>query len=246
MKIITFNIRNALADDGANGWRYRRGFVYEYLLGSGADVICLQEVVPAVKAELSSALAEVYECVGEGRLAEPKEYDEINLIAYKKSAFRLIEKERFWLSDTPGIAGSKYPTQEHWPRTCTHVALQSENGVYNVFATHLDNVDEVAREKGLNLIISRAEGKDKTLICGDFNEFPENVNKWVNGRFNDCTRNIAATYTEYGKVSQKIDYIFASKDLKRLSQSYADEQIKDGVYISDHFPVIAEIAADGG
>lgn len=94
MKIITFNIRYALAEDGANGWQFRKDFVYDYLLFSNADVICLQEVIPSVKAELSTVLANVYECVGEGRLAETKDYDEINLIAYKRSAFKLIKNFR--------------------------------------------------------------------------------------------------------------------------------------------------------
>lgn len=241
MRIITFNIRNALADDGPNSWRYRKDFVYEYLLRSGADVICLQEVVPAVKTELSKVLGHVYECVGEGRLTEPKEFDEINLIAYKKAALKLIKKEHFWLSDTPDVAGSRYPTQEHWPRTCTRVTLQSRYGIFNVYATHLDNVDEVAREKGLNLIISRAMAGGKAIICGDFNDTPDKVLTWVNGRLNDFTQNISETYTEYGKVSKKIDYILASKDVMQLSKGFCDKQIKNGLYISDHFPVCAEL-----
>ena len=240
MKVITFNIRNALAEDGSNSWRYRKDFVYEYLLMSDADIICLQEVVPAVKAELASALANVYECVGEGRLAETKEYDEINLIAYKKAALKLIKKEHFWLSDTPEVAGSKYSTQEHWPRTCTHVRLQSRYGLLNVFATHLDNVDEIARERGLNLIISRVSGS-KTIICGDFNDTPDKVSNWLGGRLNDLTKNVSETYTEYGKVSKKIDYILASKDVIQLSESFCDKQIKNGLYISDHFPVCADL-----
>ena len=241
MKIITFNIRNALADDGANSWQFRKSFVYEYLLKSDADVVCLQEVVPAVKCELTKVLAGTYECVGEGRLAEPKEYDEINLIAFKKTVFKLTAKEHFWLSDTPDVAGSRYPTQEHWPRTCTHVTLQSDKGTYDIFATHLDNVDAIAREKGLNLIISRAAGCGKTVICGDFNDTPDNVHKWVDGRLEDLTQDLPPTYTEYGKDYKKIDYIFAGKDVVRLSDSLCDEQIKNGLYISDHFPVRAEI-----
>lgn len=241
MKIMTFNIRNALADDGANSWRFRRKFVYDYLLTSDADVICMQEVIPAVKAELSSLLAKSYECVGEGRLAESQEYDEINLIAYKKSVFKLLKKEHFWLSETPLVAGSKYPAQEHWPRTCTYLILQSKYGIYNIFATHLDNVDGSAREKGLNLIISRAPTAGKTLVCGDFNDAPENVYKWVGSRLNDCTAGIKETYTEYGKASGKIDYILASKNIIRLSESFADKQVKDGLYISDHYPVLAEL-----
>ena len=241
MKIITFNIRNALADDGSNSWVFRKSLVYGYLLESNADVICLQEVVPSVKAELIAVLNDVYECVGEGRLAEPKEYDEINLVAYKKSNFELLEKEHFWLSDTPDVAGSKYKTQEHWPRTCTHVTLKGDGGVYDIFATHLDNVDMFAREHGLKLILSRAAQFDKSIVCGDFNDTPDNVHKWVKDKFIDVTDNLVGTYTEYGCTSLKIDYILASKSFRRLSDSACDKQITDGVYISDHFPVWTEL-----
>ena len=241
MKLITFNIRTALAADGANSWQFRRDFVYEYLLRSNADIICLQEVVPAVKKELATLLENAYGCVGEGRLAESKEYDEINLVLYKKSVFELLSHGHFWLSDTPDVAGSRYETQIHWPRTCTHVTLKAENGVYNIFATHLDNEDESAREKGLNLILSRAGGSGKTIICGDFNDTPDHVEKWVGGRFADLTQGLPPTYTEYGNVYKKIDYIFASKAVAQLSKSVCDEQIKDGLYISDHFPVFVEI-----
>lgn len=239
MKVMTFNLRNALVEDGANAWRYRKDFVYGYLSDSDADVICLQEVVPAVKAELSAVLSEVYACVGQGRLAEPKEYDEINLIAYKKSVFDLLHTEHFWLSETPDVAGSRYPTQLHWPRTCTHATLRAESGVYDVFATHLDNVDSAAREKGLKLILSRAKRKDKTIVCGDFNDIPENVAGWIDENFTDVTGNLSATYTEFGKTERKIDYILISKNIVRISPAVCDRQIRDGVYISDHFPVFA-------
>ena len=241
MKLMTFNIRNALAEDGQNAWVFRKEFVYDYLLNSGADVICLQEVVPAVKAGLQKVLGTIYECVGEGRLIESREYDEINLVLYNKAAYELTAKEHFWLSDTPEVAGSKYPTQLHWPRTCTHVALKGQNDTYDIFATHLDNADAAAREKGLKLILSRAGMTGKTIICGDFNDTPENVAKWIDGRFIDLTAELPSTYTEYGNAYQKIDYILASKDIVQLSESICDEQIRGGVYISDHFPVSVEI-----
>ena len=152
MKIITFNLRNALADDGQNSWRYRRDFVVEYLLASDADIICMQEVVPAVKSDLSNTLAGVYEVVGEGRMAEKRDDDEINLVAYKKNEFTLLQKEHFWLSETPEIPGSRFLTQLYWPRTCTHLSLKNKFGVYEIYATHLDNADIMAREHGLELI----------------------------------------------------------------------------------------------
>lgn len=49
MKVMTFNIRNAIADDGENSWKYRKNAVFDYLSKSNAEIICMQEVVPEVK-----------------------------------------------------------------------------------------------------------------------------------------------------------------------------------------------------
>ena len=119
MKVMTFNIRNAIADDGENSWKYRKDAVFDYLSKSNAEIICMQEVVPAVKAELQAVFSDTYSFVGKGRLAEPREDDEINLVAYKKNKLDLKNSSHFWLSDTPQVAGSRYPTQKFWPRTCT-------------------------------------------------------------------------------------------------------------------------------
>lgn len=237
MKIMTFNLRNAIADDGHNSWRFRRTFAIDYMLSSDADVICMQEVVPAVKQELAAALESVYTVVGEGRLAEKRDDDEINLIAYKKTEFTLLNKEHFWLSETPEIAGSKYPTQLYWPRTCTHVCLKNKNAVYEVYATHLDNADPVARERGLELILQKAGKVGKILVCGDMNDEPQNVHKWVKDRLNDLTDGLSDTYNGFGAEYKKIDYIFASDEVKVLTSSVCDVQMRDKMFISDHFPV---------
>lgn len=240
MKIMTFNLRNAIADDGSNSWRYRRDFAVEYLLASNADIICMQEVVPTVKADLADALGSVYDTVGEGRMAEKRDDDEINLVAYKKSEFALLRKEHFWLSETPQAPGSRYPTQLYWPRTCTHVRLKNKNGVYEVYATHLDNADPVARERGLELILQKAGDAGKIFLCGDMNDVPHNVHKWVNGALADLTEEPSYTYNGYGKERSKIDFIFASRAIKKLSDCVCVPEMRGDMYISDHFPLWVE------
>lgn len=241
MKIMTFNLRNAIADDGHNSWRFRRDFAVDYMLASNADIICMQEVVPAVKDDLAVALSNVYGIIGEGRMAEKRDDDEINLVAYKKSEFTLSGKEHFWLSETPQVPGSRYPTQLYWPRTCTHVSLKNKNGVYEVYATHLDNADPIARERGLGLILQKAGTAGKILVCGDMNDEPQNVHKWVEGKLADLTEGLEYTYNGYGKERSKIDFIFASRDVKKLSDCVCVPEIRGDIYISDHFPLFVEV-----
>lgn len=241
MKIMTFNLRYALADDGPNSWRFRNEFATRYMLDSGADVLCMQEVVPAVKEELTRSLGKAYALVGEGRLAEPRADDEINLVAYRKDSVELMAHEHFWLSETPDVPGSRYPTQIHWPRTCTHVRLKMKSGVYELYATHLDNADPVARERGLCEILGRAGTTGKTLVCGDMNDVPKNVHAWVNGRLTDLTDAIPYTYNGFGEETSKIDYILASKDIRVLSPCVCEHKMLGAMYVSDHFPMWIEL-----
>ena len=95
MKVMTFNIRNAIADDGENSWKYRKNAVFDYLSKSNAEIICMQEVVPEVKKEMQAFLSDKYSFVGKGRLAEPREDDEINLVAYNKNKFDLKNSSHF-------------------------------------------------------------------------------------------------------------------------------------------------------
>ena len=240
MKVMTFNIRNAIADDGENSWKYRKNAVFDYLSKSNAEIICMQEVVPEVKKEMQAYLSDKYSFIGKGRLAEPREDDEINLVAYNKNKFDLKNSSHFWLSDTPQIPGSRYPTQKFWPRTCTAADFCGADGAFSLFATHLDNADPVAREKGFALILGRAANKEKVLICGDFNEEPEVVLRWIPKGYGDLSGGLIDTFHGYGKERGKIDYIFGKGGF-RAEKIVCDKTMRSGGFLSDHYPVWAEI-----
>lgn len=240
MKVMTFNIRNAIADDGENSWKYRKDAVFDYLSKSNAEIICMQEVVPEVKKEMQAFLSDKYSFVGKGRLAEPREDDEINLVAYKKNKLDLKNSSHFWLSDTPQVAGSRYPTQKFWPRTCTAADFCGAAGAFSLFATHLDNADPAAREKGLALILGRAANKEKVLLCGDFNEEPETVLQWMPKEYTDLSGGLIDTFHGYGEGRGKIDYIFGKGGF-RAEKIVCDKTMRSGGFLSDHYPVWAEI-----
>ena len=46
VRLLTFNIRYGLADDGDNSWPHRRDLVFGVLRNSSADFIGLQEALP--------------------------------------------------------------------------------------------------------------------------------------------------------------------------------------------------------
>ena len=79
------------------------------------------------------------------------------------------------------------------------------------------------------------------IVLGDFNVEPQGCviqfAKNEMGLF-DATKDIAVTYHEYGKIEEKIDYIFLSQELKsRVGKVETWQDNKDGIYLSDHYPV---------
>ena len=59
------------------------------------------------------------------------------------------------------------------------------------------------------------------------------------------TKEIPSTFHDYGKRGVKIDYIYVTEELKHAflaSDIWADE--REGIYLSDHYPVWAEFELD--
>ena len=90
-----------------------------------------------------------------------------------------------------------------------------------------------------------------TLLCGDFNakpdsrsikELADNGCGYENVRLYNLSEGIGGTYHFYrgGEGSRSIDYIFASKDFQ-LSDFEVIRSSYDGLYPSDHYPLIASL-----
>ena len=62
--------------------------------------------------------------------------------------------------------------------------------------------------------------------------------------YTDTTDNLTTTFHAFGTAKEpfKIDYIFVSSELKdKFATAYAWEDMKNGIYLSDHYPVAVEI-----
>lgn len=256
MTIGTFNIRNAGADDGINIWNNRKGLVIESIMDKSPDIIGFQEALPYVNHFLEENLPQ-YTFVGNGRDVDLQ--GECNCIAYKKEFFELVSLETIWLSDTPYIPGSQFEGSDTCPRICTTVTLRSKinSQLFRVFNTHLDSRFPNIRLKQLSILNEFIEGYEKkgslpTFLTGDLNCIPDS--KEINYVLNHFKLNledistvsqIKNDITFHGYYNDKenkakIDYIFATQNV-RFIKSYVDDTEKDGVYVSDHYPVYAEV-----
>ncbi len=249
MKFVTFNLRCDRPQDGENQFIHRQPLILRVIGREQPDVICFQEVEPHMARWLKKSLPDYY-IIGCGR-GENLDGEQMT-VAFRKEQYQLLEMRTFWLSETPTVPGSRYPDQSSCPRACTDaVLMQEETGrVFRVLNTHLDHVGKSARERGLLQILRHAENAElfphvPMILAGDFNAEPgsgEMRPLYTTPGLTDVTKNIGVTYHGYGKAErpEQIDYIGLKGGLHCTDvRKWTD--VENGVFLSDHYPVCAEI-----
>ena len=258
LTIMTYNIRMDHPRDSLNNWAYRKDVAAQIIKNYNVDIVGTQEVLKNQMADLKERLPE-YEAIGVGR-TDGKSEGEYCALFYKKDKFKEIKSGTFWLSETPEVAGSK-----GWDAACERVAtwafLEDIVTGKRVFAinTHLDHVGKDARINGVTLMMEKAHkiaGNLPVILTGDFNADPESdVIKYVTDEktLNSLkttrdhaleNRGKSSTFHDFGRKPEEtrscIDYIFVSKDTEVLAYEVIDDKL-DGVYLSDHNPVVSKI-----
>lgn len=249
MKFVTYNLRCDRQQDGENRFSCRQPLILRTIAREKPDVICFQEVEPHMAAWLKKNLTDYY-AVGCGR-SEKLDGEQMT-VAFRSDRYQLLEMRTIWLSETPMVPGSRYPDSS-CPRTCTEaVLLEEESGqVFRVLNTHLDHRGKEARERGLQQLLRHAEQAElfpdaPMILAGDFNAEPDSEELRPlreDPSLTDVTKHIGITYHGYGKAEDpsQIDYIVLRGPVRCLDvKKWTDEE--NGVFLSDHYPVCAEIA----
>lgn len=250
IKLFTYNIRTEAAGDGINAFVRRKEFIGVRFPSYEPDIIGFQETQPHMRRWIIDNFPD-YEVCGIGREADL--LGESNIIAFRRGMFDLVKLDTFWLSDTPSVPGSRFSTdQSGCPRICTCVTLRhSESGkVFRHYNTHLDHVGRFAQAQGISLILNRIAKDYSTwalpvILTGDFNVTPDSeVYRSVIG-FRGCgaplvdvTAEVGGTFHGYHPETtmEKIDYIFTNLSCDS-SRSFKADDVENGVYLSDHYPV---------
>ena len=252
--VMSFNVRYDNPGDGVHAWAHRKEHVAAIMLR--ADVVGVQEALMGQVLALDSLLTD-YSWFGVGR-DDGKTLGEFTPVFYRSSAFILLDHGTFWLSETPSVAGSvgwdaALPRIATWGRL-THTASGTTFWIINV---HFDHRGRAAREESAGLLFERAgemAGNEPVIVTGDFNAAPGGVvyNTLTQGRLADTRRVTRAppkgprgTFSGF-TVDQRgmdapIDYVFADRMLAVLSFEVI-ESVLDGLYASDHRPVLVRVA----
>ena len=251
--VMSYNIRYANENDGENSWSNRKDFLTNQIKFYEPDIMGVQEALFNQLEYLDEHLRG-YEYLGVGR--DGGEKGEFSAIFYDTEEFDVLEKNTFWLSETPNEISRGWDAALN--RICTYALFKNEDTrqKFWVFNTHFDHRGEMARRESAKLIISKiAEINDENLpvvLMGDLNLEPETESiQFLSGKMND-SKKVAeevvfgpkGTYNGFNfkePVERRIDYIFTSKnDIDVLKYAVLSDS-QDLKYASDHLPVFVEL-----
>lgn len=247
LKIVTYNLRITV-DDGLNVWKNRASHVIEKIKSEAPDMIGFQELTETSINDLKAQLID-YVFVGCGR--DEQMSGESVMIAYNKNRLDLMSLDLFWFSDTPSKPGSKKEIMT-LARPCNVAIFRDSvtNCLFRVYNTHFDHMQSSIRVQSSEQLLNDLHMREQnislpTLIMGDLNAEPqdEEIKAIVNNEIielNDLTDELEYTFHDYGKMKIKIDYIFATANVNS-SKAIAWTECFDGVYLSDHYPVMVNV-----
>ena len=249
LRVMSFNVRLPIAQDGPNDWPRRRELLAEAIRQTRPDVAGLQEL-KRVQADYLAAQLPDYAWFGRDRRGDGS--DEYMGIFYRRDRLRVVEQGDFWLSDTPDVPGS-ISWGHPYPRMVTWGLFEtvSDGRRFYLLNTHFPYraEDVAARMRGAAAIAGRVAAlpADAPLILmGDFNTAPDSsvyaflTQSLTDARSASDVKGPEATFHAFtGKADGRIDWILARGF--RPVRFHTDDTNSEGRYPSDHFPVIADL-----
>ena len=270
MKIVTFNIRTRWDNDGINSFIHRIGLIYEKINEERPDVLAFQEVTER-HIDVLTKLFPDYAFCGSGRLQDRKgeglytAYLKSRFDLTAERVFWLSDTP-----DVPGSrfnCQSIYPRICVY----TLLSRKDSGEMFGFYNVHLDYLgmpghtappskDEIPlnfdfyniqnpRKLAIERLLLEMQNEvreGEKIILGDFNATADDecLPLLLKAGYVDLTTSVGPTFHNFGKEESlmKIDYIFAKPSLeKRAKKAYLWRDEKNGIYLSDHYPVAVEI-----
>jgi len=173
LRVMTFNIRYGIAEDGDNRWERRRDLVASTIQAFGPDLLGVQEVLAFQADYLKESLPE-YAFHGVGR-DDGKQAGEFAPVLFRRDRFQMLDSGHLWLSPTPSEPGSigwdaALTRMMSWVLLRDRLHASSELLMLN---THFDHRGKQARAESARLIRRHCENSAhdgrSIVLTGDFN-----------------------------------------------------------------------------
>jgi len=252
-KVMTYNIRLALASDKENRWENRKASMVELIKHYQPEIFGIQEGLYRQVHYLDSSLTS-YHYTGVGR-DDGRTEGEYSAIFYDTTKFKLLDHGTFWLSEHPEKVSMGWDAA--YIRICSWGLFEDiQNGKkFRMFNTHFDNEGVVARKEAARLILHKIDSLNQNhlpvILTGDLNSVPDSEPvKILKSKLTDALS--ISIQTPYGPtgtftgfnpdkvIDNRIDYIFVD-GFNVMSYTHIDDRRKDNYFVSDHLPVMAEL-----
>lgn len=252
LNVATYNLRMQTPyDQEDKAWENRKKWAIKIIKKYSFDIIGTQE---GFQNQLQDILtAGVYTYVGVGR-DNGDVKGEHSAIFYRHDKFELLDKGNFWLSETPETPSAGWDATIK--RICSWGKFKDKitGKSFFFFNAHYDHKGTVAREESSKLVLKKIgeiAGEAPVYFTGDLNALPEEaaIKLLAGSKKLWDARNVSSTpgygtegtfhgYNLDGKTTTRIDYIFVSRAIKVLEYGVLNDDIAEGAYSSDHFPVL--------
>ncbi len=247
--VMSYNVY--IAGSGEKSPDNRAPFVAENLRRYMPDSFGLQEADPDWIARVADAMPE-YDYVGVGRNLGGG--GEASPVFYLKDKYEVVDSGTFWLSKNPDSPSRGWDAMMN--RICTYAVLRDvETGfIYAHFNAHFDHIGVIARLESVAVVserIARICNNVPAVFTGDLNDYEgsDMYNRVLETGMKD-TKYIAETtvdkstfhgYSELTEKKEPIDFIFVNSMVCSVESYNVDTTEYNGIYASDHHPVIAEL-----
>lgn len=247
-KVMTYNLRYNNPRDGENAWEERKNDVVALIRHYQPEFLGIQEGLLDQMSYLDQSLPR-YSYVGVGR-DDGQTKGEFAGIFYRHDLWNLYRSQTLWLSETPNQVSVGWDASME--RIVTYAAFirKESNDTLHVFNAHFDHIGSLAQRNSAEMLIRLIHDMQLTnrqvIVMGDFNSLPNSEGiQLLRQELND-SRNAAETYGPVGTfnafepcepVTKCIDYIF-TKNLRQLRQEHIDDRRQNGLWVSDHLPVL--------
>lgn len=250
LKVMSFNVRTSVKDDGDNSWDLRKEASVAMLEESCPDIFGVQEAQPDQLAYIAGECPD-YVPFGVGRDKGDDEGEHASIF-YNRHVLEMVDGGTWWLSETPDVPSVGWDAK--YPRTATWALMKDlRNGKRFYFVnTHLDHKGIAARRNGLAMVMHKTRGLNPDIplvLMGDFNVEPSDSCLVDIDRDMLSARAVAAQTTDKPSfngfktpASKTIDYIYFAGFEKALAFDVLDKSYAGKPYISDHYPIVATIA----
>lgn len=249
IKVMSYNIRLGIGNDGDNSWDIRKPATVALLEDKAPAVFGVQEAYDFQIAYIVENCPR-YKSVGVGR-EDGVDKGEHMSVFYDQNLIELEDWGTYWLSETPDVPSKGWDAMCYRTATWTLLKVKKTGTKFYFVNTHLDHRGAEARKNGLALIVERIGAMNPKgfpmVLTGDLNVRPddpclEDLDKIMkSARVYAEDSDDTASFNGWGEAAEVIDYIYYTgfekcTDFKVVNGTYADKP-----YVSDHYPVIATL-----